>query len=68
MPASIISQFRNIMRAASMTQKSAAAICGLSRPQLTNALQQRFGMSSEAVAKVKQFLSAPPPTVQASLL
>lgn len=48
-------------------RQAAARRMGLSRPQLANTLQGRFGLSADRVEAVKAFLAHPPPVVQPTL-
>ena len=52
------------MRDALLTQDEVAGIIGISRPQLTNALQARYGLSHEPHNKLLRFISDPPPIRQ----
>ena len=44
-----------------LTQAELAAQIGISRPQLVNALQGRFGLSEWAVARLREFMLRPAP-------
>jgi len=57
---------RALMRDALLTQDEVAGIIGISRPQLTNALQARYGLSHEPYNKLLRFISDPPPIRQMS--
>ena len=63
----VITQVLALKRSAGLTQEQIANAIGISRPQLANALQQRFGLGREPMAKLYHFLSHPPPVRQASL-
>jgi hypothetical protein len=52
------------MRDALLTQDEVAGMIGISRPQLTNALQARYGLSHEPYNKLLRFISDPPPISQ----
>jgi hypothetical protein len=67
MPVEIVVQARDTMRSLGWTQQMLAQRIGISRPQLTNALQDRFGLSGDPAARLMAFLAAPPPPVQPSL-
>ena len=54
------------MRDANLTQDEVAGMIGISRPQLTNALQARYGLSPEPYSKLLRFISNPPPIRQMS--
>lgn len=58
MPLEVKRAVKTKMRAACLTQETLATLVGLSRPQLTNALQGRFGLSPAPAAKLKAFLAA----------
>ena len=51
---------------AGLTQDEVAGMIGISRPQLTNALQARYGLSPEPYSKLLRFISDPPPVRQMS--
>ena len=53
---------------AGLTQDQAAKLLRVSRPQLANFLQGRFGMGAESVARLKEFLAQPPPITQPRLI
>lgn len=67
MPELVRDQVRSRWRAAELTQDDLARRVGISRPQLANALQGRFGLSVEAAARLRSVV-ATLPTVQAALL
>ncbi len=50
-----------------MRQEDAAASIGISRPQLANALQRRYGLSVEVAARLRAFLERPPALRQLEL-
>jgi transcriptional regulator with XRE-family HTH domain len=54
------------MRDANLTQDELAGMIGISRSQLTNALQSRNGLSAEPYAALLRFISNPPPIRQMS--
>jgi len=58
---------RAAYRAAGITQEQAATLLGLSRPQLANALQGRYGLGVDKVIRLRDFLEHPPPVMQMSL-
>ncbi len=55
------------IRAADITQEDAARRIGISRPQLANALQRRYGLSVEVASRLVAFLERPPPVRQLEL-
>ena len=57
---------RALMRDANLTQDELAGMIGISRSQLTNALQSRNGLSAEPYAALLRFISNPPPIRQMS--
>jgi putative DNA primase/helicase len=57
---------RALMRDANLTQDELAGMIGISRSQLTNALQSRYGLSAEPYAALLRFISNPPPIRQMS--
>ena len=59
---------RDAYRAAGITQEQAATLLGLSRPQLANALQGRYGLGVDKVIRLRDFLEHPPPVIQPSFL
>ncbi len=58
---------RSTIRAAAITQEDAARRIGISRPQLANALQGRYGLSIETASRLRAFLERPPPVRQLEL-
>ncbi len=67
LPPEICQQIRALSRAAVITQHEIAAAVGISRPQLTNALQGRFGLSAVSAARLMAWLAQPPPVRQPAL-
>jgi len=67
LPDQLVALTRSTIRAAGITQKDAARRIGISRPQLANALQRRYGLSVEAAAQLLGFLEQPPPVRQLEL-
>jgi len=51
---------RDRLKSTAQTQEDVARAAGLSRPQLTNALRGRFGLSGEAARRVHEALTAQP--------
>ena len=51
---------RDRLKSTAQTQEDVARAAGLSRPQLTNALRGRFGLSVEAARRVHEALTAQP--------
>ena len=69
LPPTVAVEVRQRMRATGYRQDDVAEAIGLSRPQLTNALVGRFGLSASAAQRLKQFLATPPDgPVQVSLI
>lgn len=69
MPPELVVELRKHMRATGYRQHDIAEAIGLSRPQLTNALVGRFGLSATAAERLKQFLATPPDgPVQSNLI
>lgn len=68
MPPVLRDKVRNAYQAGNLTQQAAAERIGLSRPQLANALQGRFGLSHEAAEGLKAFLMQPPQIIQPRLI
>lgn len=58
MPPEVARAVRVAQRARSMTQEAVARHIGISRPQLANALQGRFGLSRSAAANLCAWLAA----------
>jgi transcriptional regulator with XRE-family HTH domain len=48
------------LKSTAQTQEDVARAAGLSRPQLTNALRGRFGLSEDAARRVHEVLDALP--------
>lgn len=68
-PPDLVVELRQRMRATGQRQEDVAQAIGLSRPQLTNALVGRFGLSERAAERLKQYLSRPPSgPIQATLI
>jgi len=67
LPLELVGLTRSTIRAAGITQEDAARRIGISRPQLANALQRRYGLSVEAAAQLLGFLEQPPPVRQLEL-
>jgi hypothetical protein len=63
----LVRQIRAIARGSGLKQDQIAARIGISRPQLTNALAQRFGLGGAPARELMEFLAAPPPTIQPAL-
>jgi len=63
----LVRQIRAIARGSGLKQDQIAARIGISRPQLTNALAQRFGLGDDPARRLLDFLAAPPPTIQPAL-
>ena len=60
MPAPMAVQVRRQLRAYGWTHDKGAKAVGLSRQQMTNALNRRFGLSREAAARLAAFMNRPP--------
>lgn len=58
MPPEVARAVRIAQRARSMTQEAVARHIGISRPQLANALQGRFGLSRSAAENLRAWLTA----------
>jgi len=67
LPLELVGLTRSTIRSAGITQEDAARRIGISRPQLANALQRRYGLSVEAAAQLLGFLEQPPPVRQLEL-
>jgi len=63
----LVRQIRAMLRGSGLKQDQIAASIGISRPQLTNALAQRFGLGDDPARRLMDFLAAPPPVVQPAL-
>jgi hypothetical protein len=63
----LVRQIRVMLRGSGLNQAQMAARIGISRPQLTNALAQRFGLGDDPARELMEFLAAPPPTIQPAL-
>ena len=59
---------KQYMHSACWSQGQVAAEIGISRPQLTNALQQRFGLGPDPTRRLLALLDTPPPREQLALL
>ena len=68
MPAAVRDQVRDRWRASGLPQDRIARLAGISRPQLANALQGRFGLSIDAADRLRAALAALPPPAQGVLL
>ena len=66
MPRSIAAKVVGAQKDCAISQEEMAQRFGVSRPHLANALQGRFGLAEDAVARIKAFLDDPP-TVQPNL-
>lgn len=58
LPDALVRAVRDAQRVRQMTQQAVADQIGISRPQLTNALQGRFGLSRSAAANLVRWLAA----------
>lgn len=58
MPPELILAVKAAQRARNQTQETVAHHAGVSRPQLANAMQQRFGLSRSAAANLMRWLEA----------
>jgi putative DNA primase/helicase len=58
---------REYLHDASWTQDDMAGRLGISRPQFTNALQQRFGLGPAPTRRLREVLATPPPRQQLGL-
>jgi hypothetical protein len=58
LPDALVRAVRDAQRVRQMTQQAVADQIGISRPQLANALQGRFGLSRSAAANLVQWLAA----------
>ena len=67
MPPHIRVQSRALQAALGLTQGDFAGLIGISRPQLANAQQGRFGLSEAAAARLVHLLRQPPPIKQPDL-
>jgi DNA-binding XRE family transcriptional regulator len=67
LPLELVAKTRSTIRAAGMRQEDAARRIGISRPQLANALQRRYGLSVEVASRLHAFLEMPPPVRQLEL-
>ena len=54
----LVRAVRDAQRVRQMTQEAVARQIGISRPQLANALQGRFGLSRSAAANLLTWLAA----------
>ncbi len=67
LPPEICQRIRALARAAGITQHEIAGAVGISRPQLTNALQGRSGLSAVSAERLMAWLAQPPPMRQPAL-
>ncbi len=67
LPLELVGLTRSTIRSAGITQEDAARRIGISRPQLANALQRRYGLSVEVASRLHAFLEMPPPVRQLEL-
>ena len=67
LPPEFCQRVRARARAAEITQDEVAAAVGISRPQLTNALQGRSGLSVVSAERLMAWLAHPPPVRQMAL-
>jgi hypothetical protein len=68
MPELVRDQVRDRWRASGLRQDQVAERAGISRPQLANALQGRFGLSPDAAARLRAALASLPSPAQGALL
>lgn len=61
-------EINTVRRGTGLTLGQIALIIGVSRPQLSNVLLRRFGMSGTPAASLVKFLAHPPPVRQLSLI
>ena len=57
----------DLQRGLGISQAEMAGMIGVSRPQLANALRQRYGLGSEARNNLDTLLANPPPVRQSDL-
>ena len=67
MPRHIAVAARALQPALGLSQEGLADLIGISRPQLANALQGRYGLSEAAAGRLTQLLRHPPPIRQPDL-
>lgn len=67
MPKHIAAAARALQPALGVSQEGLADLIGISRPQLANALQGRYGLSEAAAGRLTQLLRHPPPIRQPDL-
>ena len=67
MPRHIVEAARALQPALGVSQEGLADLIGISRPQLANALQGRYGLSEAAAGRLTQLLRHPPPIRQPDL-
>jgi len=67
MPRHIAAAARALQPALGVSQERLADLIGISRPQLANALQGRYGLSEAAAGRLTQLLRHPPPIRQPDL-
>ena len=58
MPVEVIRAVRTFQKARMLKQADVARQIGISRPQLANAMQGRFGLSREVAANRREWLEA----------
>lgn len=58
LPDDLVRAVRDAQRVRQMTQEAVARQIGVSRPQLANALQSRFGLSRSAATNLLAWLAA----------
>ena len=63
----IIGATLNLQRGLGITQEELAGMIGISRPQLANAFQQRFGLGPAATSNLHALLASPPQRRQEDL-
>jgi len=56
LPKAVRDKAREVIRGSQMTQQQIARKLGVSRPQLTNALQGRFGLGTNAANRLKKLI------------
>ena len=68
LPEGVRDRVRETMHMAGHTQADLADIIGVSRPQLTNALAGRYGLSPGPAQRLESYLKAPPEPEQPRML
>ena len=68
MPEPVRDHVRGCWRASGLPQERIARLAGISRPQLANALQGRFGLSAHAASRLREAVAGLPALSQARLL